>query len=53
MAFKGADNAEKLGYVAGINFTLQVIFMNECVIDTNPSNCILDHLSKRNEFMFI
>lgn len=27
MAFKAADNAEKLGYVAGINLTLQVIFM--------------------------
>lgn len=26
-AFKAADNAEKLGYVAGINLTLQVIFM--------------------------
>lgn len=40
MAFKGADNAEKLGCVAGINLTLQVIFMKLNVIDTNPSNCI-------------
>ena len=29
-AFKAADNAEKLGYVAGINLTLQVIFMKMC-----------------------
>lgn len=54
MAFKAADNAEKLGCVTGINVNITgYLYETEYEIDTSPSNCILDHLSKRSKFMFI